>query len=154
MDKDKKRFESYLVPQANGCINWSGSKSHNGYGWFHYKGKTVKAHRVAWFLAGNNIPAHLMLRHKCLQNRACCNVDHLQLGTAKENSADMIRDGTHYIPGLKGESIKAAKLLKEEVLEIRAKSQAGETHREIAQAFNITPENVSCIVLRKTWKHI
>ena len=35
----------------------------------------------------------LMVRHKC-QNKNCIAPEHLELGTAKENSSDRIRDGT------------------------------------------------------------
>jgi hypothetical protein len=99
MERARKRFEKFLQPQENGCINWMGSKSHNGYGWFHYKGRTRKAHRIAWLLAGNTITADKMLRHTCIQNRACCNVEHLKVGTAQDNTNDMILDGTFRIIG-------------------------------------------------------
>ena len=52
--------------------------------------KTRLAHRVAWEEVHGPIPDGLVVRHKC-DNRACINVDHLELGTHKDNRHDAAR---------------------------------------------------------------
>lgn len=50
------------------------------------------AHRVAWVLAGNELPAGACLLHKC-DNPACINPLHLFLGSRRDNMHDMTRKG-------------------------------------------------------------
>ena len=51
-------------------------------------GKNVRAHRMAWELAGKElpkfVPGGLQLDHLC-RNRGCVNPDHLELVTGREN---------------------------------------------------------------------
>lgn len=46
------------------------------------------------------------------------------------------------------------KLTADDVRDIRARCDAGETCREIAGRYSVTPENIRMIVSRKTWKHV
>jgi len=52
----------------------------------------VPTHRFAWELANGPIPEGMFVCHKC-DNPPCCNVDHLFLGTPKENTTDMVNKG-------------------------------------------------------------
>jgi hypothetical protein len=52
----------------------------------------VRAHRAAWILANGPVPEGLIVRHKC-DNPLCVNVGHLELGTFKDNTNDMISRG-------------------------------------------------------------
>jgi hypothetical protein len=54
----------------------------------------------------------------------------------------------------RGSAHHGARLTPEQVLEIRQAAEAGETRKSIANRYGVTPENVSCIVLRKTWAHV
>jgi hypothetical protein len=147
MEEARARFEKFLQPQENGCINFTGSKTAKGYGQFRF-GKTYRSHRFAWLLAGRTIPDGLILRHTCKQNRVCCNVEHLETGTNKENMDDKIRDGTL----LKGETHPNSKLTTEQVLEIR--SRVGESQRRLAEEFGINEKTISNIILKRIWTHI
>lgn len=77
-----------------GCWPWTGGVNNCGYGVF---GKTVGdrvrfwlAHRHAYELIHGEIPPRLVVRHRC-DTPACCNPDHLQIGTRKENHQDTLR---------------------------------------------------------------
>jgi len=72
----------------NGCLVWHGAIG-DGYGLIWYKGKLVRAHRLAWLLSFGDIPAGVQVLHKC-DNRACIRLDHLFSGTQKDNIQDAI----------------------------------------------------------------
>lgn len=70
------------------CLIWCGSKRHNGYGQVNWKGRITSAHRVAWLLAGRDLPTDRyegQFDHLC-RNRACVNVDHLEIVSQPENN--------------------------------------------------------------------
>jgi hypothetical protein len=69
----------------DGCLEWIGSLTRNGYGQIYVEGKLQSTHRFAWMMAHGPIPDGLEIDHMCW-NRACCNVDHLRLVTHEENS--------------------------------------------------------------------
>jgi len=54
--------------------------------------KQELGHRVAWELFCGEIPDGLCVLHTC-DNRRCINPDHLFLGTAKDNTDDMVSKG-------------------------------------------------------------
>lgn len=68
----------------SGCWVWGGSKS-KGYGSFYIRGhKNLRVHRIAYTLLKGPIPVGLTIDHLC-RNRACCNPDHLEPVTNREN---------------------------------------------------------------------
>lgn len=75
-----------------GCQIWTAATSMKGYGQFNKGGKDYLAHRASWTISHGPIPAGLWVLHRC-DTPPCINPDHLFLGTAADNTADMIRKG-------------------------------------------------------------
>jgi DNA-binding XRE family transcriptional regulator len=93
----KRRFELKCgKPNANGCIPWLAGKTHGGYGYLRTNGRgtTTTAHRIAWVLKRGDIPPEILVLHRC-DNPSCVNVDHLFLGSEKQNTADMVSKRRH-----------------------------------------------------------
>ena len=78
------RFDEKVIAEA-GCWVWTSARDGKGYGLFWYQGRSVRAHRMAWFLAGLHVPQGLVLDHKC-RNPACVNPAHLEPVTNRENT--------------------------------------------------------------------
>ena len=76
--------------------------------------------------------------------------ENLYWGTPKQNSDDKEANGN----SPKGEGHQSAKLTEAQVLEIRARSDAGESRKSVAASFDLCPQAVSHIVNRRRWAHI
>jgi hypothetical protein len=82
------------------CIEWTGARVASGYGHRYIKGtgranaRYEYVHRAAWEEANGPIPDGVFVLHRC-DNPACYRLDHLFLGTAADNSADMVAKGRH-----------------------------------------------------------
>lgn len=113
----------------------------------------MSPYMVAWLSAGLERPVRYTtcLRHLC-DNRQCINLEHLQLGTYKQNSEDMVTRGRQE----KGAARYCAKLTQEDVRTMRALHRTG-LHRPtalLAQAFDVTRGTVSSILRGLRWKHV
>lgn len=80
------RFFARGVPDANGCLNWTGTVSNFGRGQLKFDGKKTTAQRVAWQIANGSIPDGMRVYHIC-RNPLCIRVAHLTLKTVEEVSA-------------------------------------------------------------------
>lgn len=144
-----RRFWAH-VERGMGCLLWRGSVGKGGHGRFRSSnGKLVGAHRVAWELTKGPIPPGLCVLHKC-DVPACCNPEHLFLGTIADNNADRDAKGRQRAP--RGAAHGRSKLRAAEVAAIRRALSRGRRQVDIAQAFGITQANVSAIKLSKTWR--
>jgi hypothetical protein len=54
----------------------------------------------------------------------------------------------------RGENNGKSKLTTDQVLEIRRLSLAGVPRIELASLYNVSPQNISDIILRRKWKHV
>jgi len=72
-------------PLATDCLIWTKSKSQGGYGKCGKGGMpSWGVHRSMWIFRNGPIADGLVLDHLCMVP-ACCNVDHLELVTIREN---------------------------------------------------------------------
>lgn len=80
--------DNVVVDPMSGCWLWQRSTDTRGYGhlWVDFgHGKVSRqAPRLAWELFRGPIPTGMVIRHRCGVKR-CCNVDHLEVLTAREN---------------------------------------------------------------------
>jgi hypothetical protein len=74
------------------CIIFPGCILNSGYGQLRVNGKRWQAHRWAWTQANGPIPAGMKVLHRC-DNPPCWNVEHLFLGTQRDNMRDMAVKG-------------------------------------------------------------
>ena len=145
----RDRLLDLVIPEPNsGCWIFLGAVHKiSGYGVFNLRGgKTTRPHCVAYRIFIGPIPEGLDVCHKC-DMRLCCNPTHLFTGTRLENMEDAKRKGRI----ARGERHSQAKLSPDEVLAIRA---ASGFHREIAERFGISREQVGVIRRRTQWTHI
>ncbi|MEV0526021.1 HNH endonuclease [Streptomyces sp. NPDC050439] len=67
-----------------GCWAWTGSRLPNGYGRITIARRDLYSHRVSYEIHKGQIPNGLHIDHLC-RVRACCNPDHLEAVTCREN---------------------------------------------------------------------
>jgi hypothetical protein len=77
-------MQSKIVVDERGCWIWTASKTIGGYGHLTFQSERRYAHRFAYELLVAPVPKHLDVDHLC-RVRACCNPDHLEPVTRREN---------------------------------------------------------------------
>lgn len=136
----------------SGCIEWTGYRQkiddsgRGGYGMTSVNGTITTAHRVAWIVAHGPISNDLAVCHKC-DNRACVNVDHLFLGTRKENTRDMYAKNRAAV----GQSHGGSKLTESDVRSIRSSTKRD---CDLAREYGVVQSAIYGIKKRRSWKHI
>lgn len=96
----------------------------------------------------------------CPDGMECCHRDgdpsnnrttNLRWGTKQSNADDRERHGNTF----RGERVFGSKLTAGEVKDIRRRHSHGEaTLIVLASQYGVTKANISCVVRRKTWKHV
>lgn len=148
------------------CLIWHGRFSPQGYGVLVVDGAQWLAHRWAYQIRFGAIPEKRVVRHKC-DNKRCVNPDHLELGTHKDNTRDMIERGrarwqrdpesfkrhikrmVSLAPPLRGERNGRAKLTREQVETIRADPRQ---QRIIAMEYRVSKSLIHAIKAGKLWR--
>lgn len=129
-DIERLRAKCVETPPPEGsqitspCLTFTGAKlPKGGHGQIWENGKPVLTHRVAFEYKYGSIPEGMVVMHLC-DNPACCNPDHLTLGTPKDNAHDAILKGR-----LKG---KAKNALSNLINRVPLLHKSGKTPEEIA----------------------
>lgn len=150
-NKDKLRFVSKILV-GDSCWEWQGSRfQDSGYGMFHIDSVPVGAHRVAFKLFKGVIPKGLLVCHTC-DNRGCVRPSHLFLGTASDNTQDMLKKRRNR--PVVGERVKAHKLTVAEVIEVRKARALGALLRELAEKYAVSIASVSRVCSGLQWRQV
>lgn len=142
------------------CIEWSGRRMPSGYG---RVGGQRYAHRVAWESAHGPIPQGMSVLHRC-DNPSCINIEHLFIGTQRDNMADCVSKGRHKYVAHYGESNGNAKLTSSDVSDFRRRytemmdARPGRVRAlrgwlsEMSRIYGVTPEMLGLIIRGKNWR--
>jgi hypothetical protein len=132
------------------CILWTARLDIGGYGVVTFMDRHMKASRFVWSISNKVSPNELQCRHKC-RNKSCVNIDHLELGTQRQNSLDALeRDKT--LP--QGEQHYNVKISDEVAKKILESKSSGLTQQERANEFGVSLHFVSDIDRGKTRKYL
>ena len=134
---------------GDGCWEWQASQDTQGYGNFMIDRRARRAHRVAYELWHGVDPGEQLVLHAC-DNPACCNPQHLSLGTHQENMRQMSDRKRSAV----GEAVHQSKLTAKNVLDIRARAAKGEKQAALAREYGVGETTLSYIVRRRMWKHV
>jgi hypothetical protein len=119
---------------SDGCIAIKGEKTRLGYVRLWNGGNRILAHRKVYESVNGAVPQGFELDHLC-KNRWCCNPNHLQVVTHKENCRRS----------------DAAKISKSEACQIRRLYQQGYSASKIAFISGLTRQMVWRIGTGKAW---
>lgn len=136
------------IDEKTGCWNWTAGTSGNGYGELRLKnglsgGQRGTAHRISYSEFVGEIPAGMMVCHKC-DNRLCVNPNHLFIGTAQDNLTDMVKKGR----SLKGEKNHKSILSDFQVAEIK---NSNTPLKIAAEKYGVHFSTISKIRTGKNW---
>ena len=137
--------------QVGDCLVWTAYTNPAGYGQLRVNHKGIRAHRVAWELTYGPIPIGMHVLHRC-DNPPCVKLDHLFIGTHKDNMND--RDIKGRGNPQKGEICHKAKLKAIDIPVIRQRYANGETQIVIAKSFGVASNTISQIVTNKIWRDL
>ena len=148
------KLSERIVETKTGCWEYTGARNFYGYGVITLDYKQHRVHRLVYELNIGSIPDGKLVLHKC-DNRACCNPDHLFLGTYQDNVDDMVEKGRDSYGQNIGENNGQAILTTDEVYQIRKLlAENRYTQGEIGAMFGVGRGAVKQIKLGYTWKHL
>jgi len=147
--KKRKPIEYHI--NENGCwICTSHYIDNDGYPTICCNWRQRKMSRYIYERFVGKIPNKLVIRHKC-DTRNCINPEHLEVGTSKENTNDMIIRGRDIKDC--GENNGAAKLTQNEVNKIRTELGT-KAMTLIGKEYGVSSRCIRNIRDNKTWNNI
>ncbi len=123
------------------CRLWRGA-TNGRYGNKRINGRLHYVHRLAYEETNGPIPAGLHVLHHC-DTPLCYEPEHLYLGTPSRNLQDAAKRGR-----------MLSKLDSDEVLAIRALTDAGWRQEDVANAYGVSMNCVGQIFRRVSWRHL
>ena len=131
--------------EKTGCLLWTGGKyAKSAYGAIVYEKRTWRAHRLSWVAHKGEIPSGLYVCHAC-DNPSCIAIEHLFLGTPKDNMTDM---------RIKGRGRFRARLSVEDVMRVKRLLRAGMAMAEVARETGVSYASVAAIRSGKNWRGV
>jgi hypothetical protein len=143
--------EKTRINTDTGCVEWvAKARANGGYGVLCVGRRgQIRAHRAAWVLANGLIPQGMYVCHKC-DNPLCVNVDHLFIGTARDNMDDKEAKGRGTAPPHKfGASHHKAKFTEEDFNKIR---DSTEKYGILAERYSVSQKTIWRVKSGKTWR--
>ena len=144
---EKEFWSNVSAPNEDGCTIWMRYTDKDGYGQVYYDGAQDRSHRLAWRLTHGDIPAGICVLHKC-DNPPCCNIDHLFLGTPRDNINDCVAKGRHPVGNANGMSI----LTRSQVVECHWLRKYGWRSIDIARMFGVDKRTIYDLLAGRTWR--
>jgi hypothetical protein len=139
------------VDKSGDCWLWVGARDGRGYGKLQVgtmaKPKLANAARLSYEIAYGPIPDKAYVLHRC-DVRSCIKPEHLFLGDAATNMADMVAKNRQR----KGEGVASAKLTRRDVSLIRSLYEGGVKQTQLARTFGVSGATINAIVHGRTWR--
>jgi hypothetical protein len=123
------------------CLVWKGGKK-GEYGVIHHQGKTYRAHRLCYIAHNGPIPHGLYVCHVC-DNPSCVAIEHLFLGTPRDNVMDMRRKGRGNV-----------KYSEAQIAAVKRRLADGATRMEAAREVGVNFHLVQKISSGRMWAHV
>jgi hypothetical protein len=142
-----EHFWKQCRKESSGCWIWKRRIPSHGYGMIWRRGRSHRAHRMAWVLSRGPIPEGLGVLHTC-DTPACVNPDHLFLGTDQDNMTDKKNKGRAQA----GEKHGMARLTWEEVVKIRSIPAKYGLISQLARDYGVDHKTIWFIRHYQTWK--
>lgn len=142
-----ERIAYYSVPKSSGCIEWSGTTSSHGRPTLVVGNKKQLVSRLVWTQKHGEVPEGRLVRHLVCRNPMCINIDHLAVGTSKDNADDRERDGTT----VRGSDHPRAKLTEKQILAIHSSNN---TYRQLADQYGVSKSQIARIKTGESWKQV
>ena len=140
-----ERFTKRLRREGE-CVVWTGVRQAWGYGRFLFEYKQWGTHRLSYTWFHGEIPDGAHVLHNC-DNPSCVNPHHLRIGTNLENRLESVAKKRHVY----GERVTQAKLTREQVAEIRARCESGESQTKLGKEYGVSQTAISKIVRNVRW---
>lgn len=145
-----ERIATQSTPQADGCWTWSGYAMPDGYPRVRHKGgRVIVSRALLTRQLGRALSTDEMACHTC-DRPWCVNPDHLFVGHARDNSADMAQKNRSAF----GAHHPRAKLDDERVRAILSSIAAGASKHALAKEYGVSKRTVQFIAQRRTWQRV
>lgn len=146
------------------CLEWQRARHNLGYGKLWDGERLQFAHRLAWEANEGPIPVGLRVMHLC-DNPRCVEIMHLKVGTARDNTQDMIAKGrdlagrattSQKLSGrpshMRGEASPRSKLSKDEARAIKGlRDSLNVRATDVARKYGISESSVRAIWRGDLW---
>jgi hypothetical protein len=131
------------------CLMWRGQLNEWGYGYTQILGKRFYVHRLLWIVTNGPVPEGLLVCHDCPDGDkpACIEINHLWLGTPRQNTQDMIAKG-------RSKMKLTRQFTNEQAREILRLHDDGVSNVELGKRFKADHSIIARMVRRETYKDI
>jgi hypothetical protein len=140
------------IDGITGCWIWQGCLENNR-PLVKVKQKTTYVYRLVWELINGEIPKGMNVCHHC-DNPPCVNPAHLFVGTQRDNLQDAVKKGRTKTCGNINPNCNLSILTIPQVLQIKDYLDGGNSIKDIAEEFNVSPDTIAHIKHGRRWGRI